>query len=414
MSLDGDNLVLNINILEGRQNRLKVEKIKFNNHEIFNDLEIDFKDKDGQILDTIVLIGENGSGKTSLLKCIYDSFDIDERGYEEDWKNIVRLTPALYTTTVKLNDNEIGGLHPSVAWELAHEPNNPKVVFMPTEINFEKINKVDNTFDVKTYFQNIIDQNMTENIPSMIAAKMNKEIFRNRNKTIGEVIDNVCDDINGIFKVMDLDVKLIGLSEDNDTRPIFKNSLGKEFDITGLSSGEKQLFLRALSLKFLEVNNSVILIDEPEISLHPQWQRKIIDVYKSIGENNQLIIATHSPHIVGSVKSENLRVMTKDTDGIKIINNDNLSETYGKNIGDILCTTMELDSLRNEDITDKLNKVYDLLSKNLYNTDEFKDIFNYLRKYLGDADKDIMRIRLEISIREKRNAANEEKGSMEC
>ena len=40
MSLDGDNLVLNINILEGRQNRLKVEKIKFNNHEIFNDLEI--------------------------------------------------------------------------------------------------------------------------------------------------------------------------------------------------------------------------------------------------------------------------------------------------------------------------------------------------------------------------------------
>ena len=66
--------------------------------------------------------------------------------------------------------------------------------------------------------------------------------------------------INGIFKIMNLDVKLVGLSEDNNTRPIFKNSLGKEFDITGLSSGEKQLFLRALSLKFLDVNNSVILI----------------------------------------------------------------------------------------------------------------------------------------------------------
>ena len=414
MSLDGDNLVLNINILEGRQNRLKVEKIKFNNHEIFNDLEIDFKDKDGQILDTIVLIGENGSGKTSLLKCIYDSFDIDERSYKEVLENKVELTPALYITTVKLNDNEIGLLHPDIVFEVGDKPNEPKVVFMPTEINFEKVNKVDNTFKVKTYLQNIVDQNMTENIPSMITTKMNKEIFRNRSKTIGEVIDNVCDDINGIFKIMNLDVKLVGLSEDNDTRPIFKNSLGKEFDITGLSSGEKQLFLRALSLKFLEVNNSVILIDEPEISLHPQWQRKIIDVYKSIGENNQLIIATHSPHIVGSVKSENLRVMTKDSDGIKIVNNDNLSETYGKNIVDILCTTKELDSLRNEDITNKLNKVYDLLNKNLYNTPDFKEAFNYLRKYLGDADKDIMRIRLEISIREKRNAANEAKGSMEC
>ena len=36
-------------------------------------------------------------------------------------------------------------------------------------------------------------------------------------------------------------------------------NLLKEFDINGLSSGEKQLFLRALSLKFLEVNNLIIL-----------------------------------------------------------------------------------------------------------------------------------------------------------
>lgn len=150
---------------------------------------------------------------------------------------------------------------------------------------------------------------------------------------------------------MDLDVKLVGLSETNETKPIFRNSLGKEFDITGLSSGEKQLFLRALSLKFLEVNNSVILIDEPEISLHPQWQRKIIDVYESIGENNQFIIATHSPHIIGNIEAKQLRILKKDTDGIKLVDNDELNETYGKNIGDILSTTMKVDSLRNEDIT---------------------------------------------------------------
>jgi len=134
---------------------------------------------------------------------------------------------------------------------------------------------------------------------------------------------------------MNLDVKLVGLSETSETKPIFRNGLGKEFDITGLSSGEKQLFLRALSLKFLEVNNSIILIDEPEISLHPQWQRKIIDVYKSIGNNNQLIIATHSPHVIGNITFHELRVMTKDNNGIKLIDNNNLSETYGKSIGDI-------------------------------------------------------------------------------
>lgn len=384
---------------------MRIEKIKYNGYKLFNNLEIDFKNSNEDILSTIVIIGENGSGKTTLLKSIYDAFDIDERGYKEVGDNNVELTPSLYTVTVKLKDNECGMIHPDVrCFGVDYDVDHPKVIYMPTEINFEKINKVDNTLNFTPDFRNIIDQNMTQNIPSFIATKINKEIFKNRNKTIGEVIDKVCDDINSIFAVMDLDVKLVGLSETSETKPIFRNSLGKEFDITGLSSGEKQLFLRALALKFLEVNNSVILIDEPEISLHPQWQRKIIDVYESIGENNQLIIATHSPHIIGDIESKQLRVIKKDKDGIKLIDNSELSETYGKNIGDILSTTMRLDSLRNEDITIKLNKVYELLNKNLYDTKEFKDTFNYLRKYLGDLDKDIMRIRLDISVRNKKNA----------
>lgn len=383
---------------------MKIEKIKYNNHKIFNNLEINFNNSNEGILSTIVIIGENGSGKTTLLKNIYDAFEIDKKGYEQVGNSKVELTPDLYTVTVKLEDNECGMLHPDVYFlGIDYDENDPKVVYMPTEINFEKINKVDNTLNFTPNFQNVIDQNMTQNIPSLIATKINREIFRNRNKTIGAVIDNVCDDFNSIFSVMNLDVKLIGLSETSETKPIFRNSLGNEFDITGLSSGEKQLFLRALALKFLEVNNSVILIDEPEISLHPQWQKKIIDVYESIGKNNQLIIATHSPHIIGDIESKQLRVIKKDKDGIKIVDNNELSETYGRNIGDILSTTMRLDSLRNDDITIKLNKVYELLNKNLYDTKEFKEIFNYLRKYLGDLDKDIMRIRLDISVRNKKN-----------
>lgn len=381
---------------------MKIEKIKFNNHKIFDNLEIDFKNKEGNVLNTIVIIGENGSGKTTLLKCIYDSFSIDKLNYDYISENKIELKSTLYTTIVDIS--EVPMLTDSYFQKKIFHFNEPKIVYMPTEINFEKINKVDNTFKFTPSFQNIVDQNMTQSIPSLIATKINKEIFRNRNKTIGEVIDSVCNNINDIFSIMNLDVKLIGLSEDNETKPIFKNSLGKEFDITELSSGEKQLFLRALSLKFLEVNNSIILIDEPEISLHPQWQRKIINLYESIGENNQLIIATHSPHVIGNITSDKLRVMVRDNNGIKILDNDKLSETYGKGIGDILTTTMNLDSLRNDDITKKLNKVYELLNKNLYDTEEFNDTFNYLRKYLGDLDKDIMRIRLDISIRNRKNA----------
>lgn len=387
---------------------MKIEKIKYNGYKLFNDLEIDFKDSDKSILNTVVIIGENGSGKTTLLKSIYDAFNIynvsgiNEVVYKEVADNCVQLTYSLYTVTVRLKDDEDGMLR-DISHVYKEGQIKPKVVYMPTEINFERVNKVDNTLNFTPSFRNIIDQNMTQNIPSFIATKINKEIFKNRDKTIGEVIDKVCDDINSIFSVMDLDVKLVGLSETSETKPIFKNSLGNEFDITGLSSGEKQLFLRALSLKFLEVNNSVILIDEPEISLHPQWQKKIIDVYESIGENNQFIIATHSPHIIGDIEAKQLRVIKKDKSGVKLIDNSKLNETYGKDIGDILSTTMRLDSLRNEDITTKLNKVYELLNKNLYDTEEFKETFNYLRKYLGDLDKDIMRIRLDISVRNKKS-----------
>ena len=72
---------------------------------------------------------------------------------------------------------------------------------MPTEINFEKLNKVDNTLNFTPDFLNIVDQNMTQNIPSFIATKINKEIFKNRKKIIGEVIDEVCGEINKIFNV---------------------------------------------------------------------------------------------------------------------------------------------------------------------------------------------------------------------
>lgn len=46
----------------------------------------------------------------------------------------------------------------------------------------------------------------------------------------------------GYKSVMDLDVKLKGLSENKETNLLFKNNSGKEFDISGLSSGEKHFF----------------------------------------------------------------------------------------------------------------------------------------------------------------------------
>jgi predicted ATPase len=62
-----------------------------------------------------------------------------------------------------------------------------------------------------------------------------------------------------------------------------------------LSAGEKQFLSFLCYNAFL--TDSVIIIDEPEISLHPDWQRRLIPTLKSQNSRNQFILTTHSPFI---------------------------------------------------------------------------------------------------------------------
>jgi len=83
----------------------------------------------------------------------------------------------------------------------------------------------------------------------------------------------------------------------NENELVFK--LGKQV-LTPyvLSSGEKQLIIILLTALIQEDKNFVLLMDEPEISLHTYWQEKLIKNILSLNNNNQIIIATHSPSIV--------------------------------------------------------------------------------------------------------------------
>ena len=64
-----------------------------------------------------------------------------------------------------------------------------------------------------------------------------------------------------------------------------------------LSSGEKQMLIILLKIFLQDKTNSVLIMDEPEISLHFEWQKQLIEVIRKLNPNVQLIIATHSPFI---------------------------------------------------------------------------------------------------------------------
>lgn len=73
--------------------------------------------------------------------------------------------------------------------------------------------------------------------------------------------------------------------------------------IEGLSSGEKQIVILLTYLAFVAEENGIFIVDEPEISLHLKWQREFMDSFLRVcPKNTQILIATHSPEIVGKHK----------------------------------------------------------------------------------------------------------------
>ena len=80
----------------------------------------------------------------------------------------------------------------------------------------------------------------------------------------------------------------------------FKTSKDKELDLSQLSSGEQHEVVLLYELIFNVKPNTLVLIDEPEISLHITWQKEFLnDLIKIIKiQNIQVLIATHSPSII--------------------------------------------------------------------------------------------------------------------
>lgn len=67
--------------------------------------------------------------------------------------------------------------------------------------------------------------------------------------------------------------------------------------ITSLSSGEKQLFILLVEALLQKRMPHIFIADEPELSLHLAWQRRIIEAILDLNPNAQIIVATHSPEV---------------------------------------------------------------------------------------------------------------------
>lgn len=91
---------------------------------------------------------------------------------------------------------------------------------------------------------------------------------------------------------------------------------GQPVNVTELSAGEKGIIHFIFSIHGYDLENGVMVIDEPEIHLHPQIQEKYIDILNEAIKDMkmQFIIATHSPILVNSKTIESVKRFYKNTD----------------------------------------------------------------------------------------------------
>lgn len=418
---------------------MKIRNLYITEYKGLRDITLNFENNNN-VLDLVVLAGVNGSGKTRVLESIYYYFEMLrskvvslELFYEKNENEVldnlmsteglteiekemqkdIEYVDCLRNIKYYNQDYKEGGNQNINSKIISRSFEKlkifPKIIYVPTEINFQKMNAASTTLIQEYKFINIVDTNLIKDIPSYIAAKIISEMLKNKNEKVGDIQKKVFDEINEIFETLGIEVKIEDISQDGRNIPIFTNSSGDKFDINELSSGEKQLFLRTLAIKMLNPENSIILIDEPELSLHPKWQQKIVDVYRKIGKNNQIIIATHSPHILGSVKKENIMLLDKTNDGKIIVKTGNeLYNSYGQPTDRVLKDIMGLETTRNPKVFKLLEKAGELVDKNEYESEEFKAKYKELRDILGKKDEDLLLMDMDIQIRKKRGFKNVE------
>ena len=117
---------------------------------------------------------------------------------------------------------------------------------------------------------------------------------------------------------------------DKNIYEIILTKQGKEFSLTQISSGEKEIINFLLGIFALNIEGGLLIIDEPELHLHPKWQFLFLDILIELARitNNQFILSTHSVSFINKNTISNVIRVYRNTKSSNVvaINRSNLIE----------------------------------------------------------------------------------------
>lgn len=264
--------------------------------------------------DVNVLVGINGSGKTAILSMIKEAlspkdtselntkifFGIDDNRCE-DMKLV--FSDNEFINIDKINTRQFS-INDSMGAMIKENPVDLVATFNPPNKK-KKLDRNEGTAldENLEYYIELFDTYKKE-IDIEIIAAMRGSI---NEQDISNLVKNAYKEITELYKLIDDFFSETGKSINNKQEPFY--FLPKKIRYTELSSGEKQLLILFLATFLLRKKESILLLDEPEISLHATWQRKLINTLRQINPLCQLIVVTHSASLYANDWLEHRKVM---------------------------------------------------------------------------------------------------------
>lgn len=307
---------------------MKIKKINIYSLYGSMDFEWEFDEK------VNILAGINGAYKTTLLNIIKQVTNHEEVTYpvtsvEAEYTDGIKLTYTRKVSNVRslLANREAnrvvvemiekehpewvrgGGTTPNVQVAVVsyREEQDGKRMGQNT---YEAVKKIDyiSTFDVpseKTR-ESVLDEQLTKlkeryafylsDLSKQVTNlfKENGNVSREQVEAINKYRDEFVTIVNDNFKETG---KTMSETESDLT---FEKSDNGRIDLFKLSAGEKQLMVILLTVLLEKRQEYILLMDEPEISMHIDMQYSLIDNLQKLNPNVQVILSTHSPVIFGS------------------------------------------------------------------------------------------------------------------
>ncbi len=311
-----------------------IEKLHVKNIGLFDELEVVFNPRMN------IIIGNNGSGKTSILRSLIYCFALNNLSYSR-WRNNAEAWSDLKLIKKKIRVGFI--THGEINTQYKQHPLKEGYGFPLEKDNYQIINtgrlKDYKLFVISAYrnlqYQNAITvqkevvgiqrnqyyldraisflESEQGTIPSIKQWMVNRYFFTEKDwasneKKNWETIQSF------LSKTAPSGSDFKFLRIERDLEPIFSLN-GKECYLEELSSGFKSFLMIAYSIvdwcegvntdnkALIENAEGTVLIDEIDAHLHPEWQAKIIRHLKDLFPKLQFIVTTHSPHVIASAEA---------------------------------------------------------------------------------------------------------------